>query len=109
MSNFSNMKLFLMKSPTSALLGSGTVTVVDLLELKFNILKGKNGVFASLPAKKSTKDEKWYPEVKFLDKKIYEEFQQLVSMEYNNTTKSKSSKAAPAPKKEEDFNDGIPF
>jgi DNA-binding cell septation regulator SpoVG len=105
MSNvFSDIQIWPIKTEKGTLLASGKVTVYGTISLRFQVIKGSNGPFASLPARKGTvKDEsgkeKWYPEVRILDDALYEEFQKVVKEAYNSNGQGKSTAV----------NDGVPF
>ena len=85
MSNvFSNLKLNPLNKPAGKLLAGGEVLIGGVVAVRFNVLQGSKGVFASLPSRKTNKqDEKtgkdiYRAEVKIPDKALYEEFQSIV-------------------------------
>jgi DNA-binding cell septation regulator SpoVG len=84
---FTNVKLFPLKTPAGNLLANGSVLVSGTVEVKFTIMKGSKGLFASLPARKGNKPDEngrvpWYPEVKIPSEELYQEFQTVVKSEY---------------------------
>lgn len=104
MSNiFSDVQLWPVKAAAGNLLANGKVTMHGTVEVRFQVVKGSKGPFASLPARKSNiKDEsgkeKWFPEVRILNDELYTEFQNLVKNTYENLNE---------PNKQKD--DGVPF
>jgi hypothetical protein len=118
MSAFSKMKIFPMKKtiPNSNLLGNGSVTIADTVQVRFSVRKGPKGPFATFAAQKGKKPDAqgkdiWYPEVKIVDDKLYSEFQTLVRTEYDKAlglsgqVNAKSKDTG----EESQYNDGLPF
>lgn len=95
MSNvFTDCQVFVLSKPAGTLLGNGSVTVGGLVNLRFTIIKGEKGVFASLPAHKGNKPDAngkipWYPDIKILNEDLYNEFQALVKKEFAKKLSSK--------------------
>lgn len=123
MSNiFSSVKVFPMKTKHPTILANGSVVVGGVMEVRFTVMKGTKGVFASLPARKGTKPDDngkipWYPEVKILSDELHKEFQDLVrdalkkQLSGGNTTTqvTKNAKSAGEGDQTEHYDDGIRF
>ena len=103
MIKFSNVKINLFKSPYGSLIGNGTVNVANILEVKFKLMKGPKGIFASLPSTKGEKDGKtvYYNDVKIVNQEDYFEFQNVVKDAYDQMTGIKKSN--PKVQEEESF------
>lgn len=51
------------------------------IKIKIRVLKGEKGLFASLPSKKSEKDDKYYSDI-YLDKDLYNEVNESLNKKY---------------------------
>lgn len=121
MSNvFSNIKVFPMKTKHPTILANGSVVVGGVVEVRFTVMKGTKGVFASLPARKGTKPDDtgkipWYPEVKILSDELHKEFQDLVRAELKNRlgggtgTTQVTKNAKTSGEEDQSYDDGIRF
>ena len=119
MSSFSDCKLFTIKNPTGTMVGSGSIVLNNLVRISFTIIKGAQGIFASLPATKGNKPDEngkipWYPQVKLLTEELYAEFQNIVKKEFAKVLGAGSvPKSKPAPpigeEPQKDYDDGYPF
>jgi DNA-binding cell septation regulator SpoVG len=116
---FSNMKLWANQNQTGSLLGSGSVVVNGIVEVKFRVLMGTKGVFASLPAQKSNKKNEqgkdiWFQDVRFLTEELYTEFQNLVKSEWKKVgtigkSNSQVNKNSQNAGEEDQTGDNLPF
>jgi hypothetical protein len=118
---FSNFKMTAIKANEgSKLLASGSVTISHAIEVKFVMMMGPKGPFASLPAQQGKKPDKdtgkieWYPQVKILEKDMYAEFQKLAREAYeiclkNGGKTEKQGKPADKPSTSENPVDNFPF
>ena|SRR3990167_6782235 len=78
---------------------NGKVLVAGVVEVKFRVMEGANGLFAALPSTKG-KDDKYYNDVYLPDEATRKLFQEVVLAAYNNSseaTTSKTSKSKPLP------------
>lgn len=97
---FSDIKVFKAK-PEDRYVATGSVTVAGLVTLGFKVIKGQKGNFVSFPAEKSTKlkddgTPQWFSQVRFLNRELSDELNELVLAKMNETpseAKSKVSKA----------------
>lgn len=84
MSNvFSNLEINPLNKPLGTLIANGSVDINNVVKIRFSVIKGPKGVFASLPAIKGKKQDAqgkdvWYPQVKILSDDLYNELQALV-------------------------------
>ena len=95
-STFSELKVNALNTPINNLVGNGSVVIGGLVNVRFTIVKGAKGVFASLPSRKGNKPDEtgkipYYPEVSIVDKGMYEEFQQIVKKEFAKLLGAKSN------------------
>lgn len=109
---FSNMKIFPNKSSHPVIKGNGTVTVSGVVEVKFTVMNGSNGIFASLPARKGNKPDEngkipWYPDVKIPNEDLYHEFQNLVKSEWASV--SGGNQGTSDAGEENQLTDNVPF
>jgi DNA-binding cell septation regulator SpoVG len=120
MSNvFSNIKVFPLKKSHPSIVANGSVLVAGVVEVKFTVLKGSNGIFAKFPAKKGAKPDEngkdvWYPEVKIVNEDLFKEFQSLVQNELKKSSGAGGSQVTKNAKKageenQTEYTDGIPF
>jgi hypothetical protein len=118
MSNvFSNMDITPLAKPMGTLIANGSVDMGNMVKIRFTVIKGPKGVFASLPARKGTKPDAqgkipWYPEVKIINDELYNEFQSLVKKELAKKLsegKSGNSKKAGEEKQSSPYDDDAPF
>lgn len=113
MSNqFSNLQIWPVKASKGNLLANGKVTVASLVDIRFQVKNGPNGPFASLPARKGPSkndpgQEVWYPEVRILDEKLYQEFQTLVKENWEKLSTGQGDNTSSG--EHSQTNDGIPF
>lgn len=109
---FSQMKVFPLKKAHPTILGNGSVLVAGVVEVKFTIMKGPKGPFASLPARKGdqkdpeTGKDKYYPDVRILDGELYKEFQKLALDAFNSGGKKTGQKASG---EQNQWDDGVGF
>lgn len=87
---FTDWKIFPLKTKVGNLLANGKVTISGTVQISFTLVEGNNGVFASLPSRKSEKigdngKPIYYPDVKILDTDTYTEFQNQAKEEYENS------------------------
>ena len=81
---FTNIKVFPLKTQHKTIVANGSCDVAGVMNVKFTVMKGPKGVFASLPGRYSDKDDPttgkkvWYSDVKLIDKEVYAEFQKIV-------------------------------
>jgi hypothetical protein len=112
---FSNIKVFPMKKKHPTILANGSVVVGGVVEVRFTVMKGTKGVFASLPARKGTKPDDtgkipWYPEVKILSDELNKEFQDLVRQTLKDQLAGNQvTKPAKAAGESNQYNDEIPY
>lgn len=113
MSNlFTNVQVTPLKNPTGNMKAHGVFTVAGLVDIRFTVIEGAKGIFASLPARKATKPDAegkfpWYPDVKITDEDAYKTFQNVVKAQYvkavgNSTVVGEENQDKP-------FDDGLPF
>ena len=88
---FSNIKLWNFDSPRNSTLGSGTVLIANAVQIRFMVIQGKYGPFASLPSREATNGavddngrKKRYYDIAFPDKETYKEFQAYVVQAWND-------------------------
>jgi len=104
---FTNLKVTPLKDPKGPMKAVGVVTVANLLEVRFIVSSGKNGLFAKLPQhpftfkdKETGKEEtKFVRDVKIIDAELYQTFQNLVVEEFNRVTgggQGEASQSRPA-------------
>jgi DNA-binding cell septation regulator SpoVG len=84
---FTNMKITPLKDTSGRMKAHGVVTVAKVVEVRFTVLMGNNGIFASLPSRRGNKPDEtgkypWYPDVKITDDKQYQTFQDMVRKSY---------------------------
>lgn len=102
MSNvFANMEIYPLSKPAGTLVANGSVEIGGLVKVRFTVIKGEKGVFASLPARKGNKPDSngkipWYPDIKILNEDLYTEFQTMVKKEF--AKRLGAGKAAPKAK-----------
>ena len=106
---FSNIEITPLKSQMGKMLAHGKLLVSGVIEVKFTVIEGTKGVFANLPSKKGKKNDEngkaiWYSDVKFPNKDVYDEFQQLIKSEYGKTVGQSS-----AGEENQAKDDGCPF
>ena len=106
---FTNMKITVFKNSTTAFCGRGTVLIAGTVDIDFSIMKGKNGVFASLPSIKGSKlDEngkiKYYNVVRLPSKEVYDELQILAKQEYEKVVNGQEAAG-----EENQVSDNLPF
>jgi hypothetical protein len=100
---FSNMKIFLLKTKHDVIVANGTVLVGGTVEVKFTMMKGPNGLFASLPGRKDPKGAVnpetgkpvYYSDVKIPNKEDYAGFQKMAQ---DATKKALGVGTTPKPK-----------
>ena len=107
---FTQLKLFPLKQPIKNLVGNGEVLVQGTVLVKFTVLRGAKGIFASLPSQAGKKvDENgkipYYPQVKIPNDDLYQEFQKMVRDEFNRLSTSQDQ----AGEGNQDFTDNVPF
>jgi DNA-binding cell septation regulator SpoVG len=101
---FTNLKVTPLKNKESSTKASGIVTVSNVLEVRFTISSGKNGLWVKLPQhsfqfknKETGKEEtKYVRDVKIVDEELYKSFQELVIAEYNRIEGGGASQERPA-------------
>lgn len=81
------MNIYPLQKPAGTLVANGSVDIGGLVTVRFTVIKGEKGVFASLPARKGNKADAsgkipWYPDVKILNEDLYAEFQSMVKKEF---------------------------
>lgn len=86
---FSDWKIFVLKTKVGNLVANGKVTISQTVQISFTVVEGSNGVFASLPSRKSEKvgdngKPIYYPDVKILDPETFAAFQAQAKEEYEN-------------------------
>lgn len=86
---FSNFKIYTVNNPTGNLRAHGSTVVAGVVRVKFSILEGKNGLFASFPAQKGKKPDDngkpvYYPDVIIEDDEVKANFQQLAVQAYKD-------------------------
>lgn len=106
---FTEMKIFPLKQPIRNLVGNGEVLVSGTVLVKFTVLRGSKGIFASLPSqagKKPDDDGKipYYPQVKIPNDDLYNEFQNLVKATFEKLTGGQARAG-----EEPQGGDGVPF
>jgi hypothetical protein len=108
---FSDIKVFPNKSNHPVVKGNGSVLIGGLVEVRFTIMQGKNGIFASLPAEKGSKPDDtgkipYYPRVRIPNKDLYGEFQTLVCNEFRKAMGQGDNSGAG---EGDQSSDGLPF
>lgn len=104
---FSNIKIHKVNNPKGNLLAYGSVLVAGVVQIKFSVMNGQNGPFASFPAQKSNKTDEngkviYYPDVSIKDKEVWNQWQQLAVKAYNEAGNSGTGTS-------EQSGDGVPF
>jgi len=82
---FTNMKIVPLKMKHDVIVANGTVLVAGTVEVKFTMMRGPKGLFASLPGRKDptgkvdpkTGKPVYYNDVKIPDKEDYMGFQKM--------------------------------
>lgn len=101
MSVFTNMEIVKTENAKGAFRGYGKVTVSGVMEVRFSVLDGKNGVWAKLPTEKDKEKKNdsgfpvEYPQVKFTDETVQKEFQDMVRSTYTNAGNKFSNSSKP--------------
>lgn len=108
---FTKITVTPLRDQSKTMKAHGTVLIAGAVEVRFTIMKGKNGLFANLPARKGTKPGDdgripWYPEVKIPDDNTYHAFQKLALEEFNSVM---GGQAAAGETNQAKYEDSIPF
>lgn len=107
-SQFSEIKIWPAKEGLGKLRANGEVLISGTVRVKFQVIEGKDGVFASLPrvrGKDTPEGEaRYYQQVLIPDKELYNEFQALVQKAYIETKGGSSTDTKPAT-----YTDNAPF
>jgi hypothetical protein len=118
MGNFSDVKIFTLSTPAGSMVGSGSLVYNGVIRLSFTIMKGSQGIFASLPSTKGKKPDAqgkipYYPQVKFLTDELYAEFQNEVKKEFAKKLSGGNTPKTPTPpigeEPQVDYSDSCPF
>lgn len=76
-------RIFKLNKEDGALKAFVNIIVNDSLVISgLKVLKGKRGLFVSMPREMSTKDQKWYERVKCLDEDLRRRIQDIVLEAY---------------------------
>ena len=67
----------LRKSTHESAVAFGRVILDNVLQVEVSIKDGKNGLFVSFPSKKG-KDNKWYQQVKIIDRAVSDAIQEQI-------------------------------
>ena len=80
-------RMTVLDEPTKTTLAFADLVVNDGLSNKgFTVCAGKTGPFVGVPSERG-KDEKWYEQVRFSDKKVKKQMVDTVLKEYEARTK----------------------
>lgn len=113
--------VYVIENPSNSVLASAKVIIDGKVSFFVNVVKGKNGLFASLPQfwSKTKNDGKGgYENAIYLSEEVREEMNTNVIAEYENKKLAKASSTKPVPNKTpvpssdrvaDDFEDDIPF
>ncbi len=79
---FKAEKVVVLDEPTKSTLAFVDVVVNDGLLIKgFTVCSGKNGPFVGIPSERG-KDEKWYEQIEFFDKRVKKQLVDTVLAAY---------------------------
>ena len=87
---FTNLEVKPLKNRESNIKASGQVTVANVLNVRFTIAEGRNGMWVKLPQhtfkatnKDTGKEEtRWAKDVRIVDEDLYKQFTDMVLAEY---------------------------
>ena len=84
---FKVQRMTVLDEPSKATVAFADLLVNDGLLIKgLTVNQGENGPFVSVPAKLG-KDEKWYDQIEFFDKRVKKQMNEVVLKEYEEKKK----------------------
>lgn len=108
---FTNIKVFKSKFD-GKVKGNGSVVIGGMVEVKFTIVEGTNGLFVALPTRpyqdKKTGTTKYANEIAIPNRELYQEFQNVI-LEAFNKDAPKRERTNRVSEPSEPVDDNIPF
>ncbi len=76
----------LKKSAHESSIAFGKIVIENAIQIEISIKEGKNGLFVAFPSKKG-KDNKWYNQVRIIDREVSDLIQEQVIYFYEKNIK----------------------
>lgn len=97
---FSDIKIWPVNFNNSNMKANGSVKIANAVEVRFRLIEGRNGMFASLPQREGTvtdketgeKTKKYFNEVFIEDEDLRQELNDLAAEAYNRVKQSDGSR-----------------